>query len=164
MTYFTADLHLGHEGIIRFCNRPFDSMSEMDKALVQNWNSRITDRDDVYILGDIFHKSKEDPESVLKKLKGIDAGKYFVEIDKMIELNEGGVEMTLCHYPLLSWPGMHRDGYCIFGHIHNHKDEAAWPFIRDNPFLLNAGVDVNWFSPVLFPELQENNRVFKQKG
>ena len=53
---------------------------------------------------------------------------------------------------------MHRDGYCIFGHIHNHKDEAAWPFIRDNPFLLNAGVDVNWFSPVLFPELQENNR------
>ena len=179
MTYFTADLHLGHEGIIRFCNRPFDSMSEMDKALVQNWNSRITDRDDVYILGDIFHKSKENPESVLKKLKGrkhlvvgnhdgwlkgIDAGKYFVEIDKMIELNEGGVEMTLCHYPLLSWPGMHRDGYCIFGHIHNHKDEAAWPFIRDNPFLLNAGVDVNWFSPVLFPELQENNRVFKQKG
>ena len=93
MTYFTADLYLGHEGIIRFCNRPFTSVSEMDEVLIRNWNSRITDRDDVYILGDLMHKSKKKPENVLGELKGrkhliignhdgwlkdIDAGKYLV--------------------------------------------------------------------------------------
>ena len=179
MTYFTADLHLGHEGIIRFCNRPFTSVSEMDEVLIRNWNSRITDRDDVYILGDLMHKSKKKPENVLGELKGrkhliignhdgwlkdIDAGKYLVEVEKMIELKMNGMELTLCHYPLLSWPHMHQGGYCIFGHIHNNREESAWPFIRENPFLLNAGVDVNWYSPVLFSELQENNKLFKESS
>ena len=143
MTYFTADLHLGHEGIIRFCNRPFTSVSEMDEVLIRNWNSRITDRDDVYILGDLMHKSKKKPENVLGELKGrkhliignhdgwlkdIDAGKYLVEVEKMIELKMNGMELTLCHYPLLSWPHMHQGGYCIFGHIHPefwHNNYAA---------------------------------------
>ena len=176
MTYFTADLHLGHEGIIRFCNRPFDSVSEMDKALILNWNSRVTARDDIYILGDLFHKNKENAEDILKRLKGrkhlvignhdgwlknIDAGKYFVEVDKMIELKMDGIEMALCHYPLLSWPHMHQGGYCIFGHIHNNKEEAGWPFIQANPLLLNAGVDINGFYPVPFSELVMNNETFK---
>ena len=85
MTYFTADLHLGHEGIIRFCNRPFDSVSEMDKALILNWNSRVTARDDIYlVIGN--HDGW---------LKDIDAEKYFVEVDKIIELKMDGIEMTL---------------------------------------------------------------------
>ena len=88
-----------------------------------------------------------------------------VEVEKMIELKMNGMELTLCHYPLLSWPHMHQGGYCIFGHIHNNnREESAWPFIRENPFLLNAGVDVNWYSPVLFSELQENNKLFKESS
>ena len=34
--WYTADLHLGHEGILRFCNRPFASVGEMDAALIAN--------------------------------------------------------------------------------------------------------------------------------
>ncbi len=56
MTYFTSDLHFGHENIIRFSNRPFSSAEEMNRTLIDNWDSRVTDRDDIYILGDMFYR------------------------------------------------------------------------------------------------------------
>lgn len=70
MTYFTSDLHIGHENIIRFSNRPFSTLGEMNRTLVDNWNSRVTERDDVFILGDMFYRKKEGVEEILRKLKG----------------------------------------------------------------------------------------------
>lgn len=57
MIHLTADLHLGHAGVIEYCARPFASVAEMDAALVANYNQRVKDDDTVYFLGDIcFHK------------------------------------------------------------------------------------------------------------
>lgn len=50
--YFTSDLHLGHDNIIRFCNRPFSSVEEMNDRIIQNYNSIVHKNDLVYILGD----------------------------------------------------------------------------------------------------------------
>lgn len=179
MTYFTSDLHLGHENIIRFSNRPFSSIEEMNRTLIDNWNSRVTDRDDIYILGDMFHKAT-DIEKILGKLKGrkhmvignhdytwmkkVDMAKWFIEINNIIVLKEGGRTMTLCHYPLLSWPHMEYGGWCIYGHIHNSIPEGTgWDFISQNPRLLNAGVDINGYYPVPFEELITNNEIFKKE-
>lgn len=34
--------------------RTFGTIEEMDRTIIVNWNSRVTDRDDVYILGDFI--------------------------------------------------------------------------------------------------------------
>lgn len=50
--FFTADQHFGHENIIKFCNRPFDDVVNMDAALVENWNKVISHDCTVFHLGD----------------------------------------------------------------------------------------------------------------
>ena len=52
MIYFTSDLHLGYQKVIKNRNRSFDSVEEMNETLIANYNSRITPKDTVYLLGD----------------------------------------------------------------------------------------------------------------
>jgi calcineurin-like phosphoesterase family protein len=43
MRWFTSDLHLGHANIIRYCDRPFAAIEEMDAFLVAAWNAEYLD-------------------------------------------------------------------------------------------------------------------------
>ena len=45
MNYYIADTHFGHKNVIEFDKRPFENIAEMDRALITNWNSRVTDND-----------------------------------------------------------------------------------------------------------------------
>ena len=56
MIYFTSDMHLGHEAIIRMQNRPFENAEEMNRILIENYNSVVQKNDTVYFLGDICHR------------------------------------------------------------------------------------------------------------
>jgi calcineurin-like phosphoesterase family protein len=51
--WFTADLHLGHANIIRYCDRPFPDVGAMDDALVERWNAAVAPDDEVWVLGDV---------------------------------------------------------------------------------------------------------------
>jgi len=71
MIFFTADLHLKHENIIRLCDRPFGSIDEHDEVLLQNWNAVVSRRDEVYVLGDFeYHDNAEETSKVLRRLNG----------------------------------------------------------------------------------------------
>ena len=52
MLYFSSDHHFFHANVIRYCNRPFGSVQEMNEALILNWNKTVTNDDIVYHLGD----------------------------------------------------------------------------------------------------------------
>ena len=53
MIYFTSDLHFWHKNVIRYTDRPFSSVNEMNKKLIENWNHTVHANDEVYILGDV---------------------------------------------------------------------------------------------------------------
>lgn len=50
--FFTADSHFGHENIMEFTKRPFNSIQEHDEALIDNINKVAGKRDFLYHLGD----------------------------------------------------------------------------------------------------------------
>lgn len=39
--WFTADFHLGHKNIVRHCNRPFDTVEEMNRTIIERLNSLV---------------------------------------------------------------------------------------------------------------------------
>ncbi len=50
--WFTSDTHFGHANIIRFCDRPFKDIQEMNERLIANWNAVVRPGDSVYHMGD----------------------------------------------------------------------------------------------------------------
>lgn len=183
MEYFTSDLHLGHENIIKLCNRPFSSVEEMDNFLIESFNRKVKKGDTVYILGDLIWENA-DAEKYLKKLNGKkilitgnhdskwlnkgDYKSYFELITPYLEINSNGHLITLCHYPMLEWKNSRKEGssklgYLVYGHVHSNVRELYNPLYQmENA--LNAGVDINDFCPVTFQNLIENNRIFNWKA
>ena len=173
--FFTADNHFGHANVIRFQNRPFASVDEMDEAMVAKWNSKVKACDRVYVIGDLLYRSQNAPD-ILRRLKGkkhlivgnhdgswmrqVDLSDYFESVDKYLEVSDGLHGLLLCHYPLLCWPHEKRT-YMVHGHIHDDTSFDFWPMIAKRDRLLNAGADINGYEPVTFDELVENNRRFK---
>ncbi|MCL2864833.1 MAG: metallophosphoesterase [Lachnospiraceae bacterium] len=175
-TYFIADPHFGHKNVINLSRRPFEDIDQMDKAIIQNWNARVTDEDTVYILGDFIYKSKNSPQGYLNQLLGkkhliignhdskwmkqLDLEQFFESVSHYKEITEDEKWLILCHYPMLEWNGYFRGSFMIHGHVHNN-DVAGGDAYKDMPHLLNAGVDVNHFMPVTFEELIANNQIYK---
>jgi len=168
MIFFTADLHLGHENIIKHSNRPFATVSEMDEALIGNWNAAVTPEDEIYILGDLTMRSAAEAHVYLTRLKG---RKYFIRgnHDKFLkefatyerdfvwvkdyhELNIDGRRFVLFHYPILEWANYYRGAIHLFGHVHNSKTSAKLLEGLKGP-AFNVGVDVNYYSPVRITEV-----------
>lgn len=52
-TWFTSDLHFGHERIIELCNRPFRNFTHMNAELLNRWNQVVEETDTVFVLGDL---------------------------------------------------------------------------------------------------------------
>ena len=177
MIYYTADLHLGHANIIRFCSRPFTDPEEMDRVIMENWNRKVHRDDTVYIVGDFMFRADKAPASYLSGLKGrkilirgnhdakwmrqTDLSAWFEDVQDLMTIRDRNREVILCHYPLLSWEHASKGSYMVYGHIHNNTNEDFFPLILARPRMLNAGVDVNGFEPVTLEEMEERNRRFQ---
>ena len=68
--YYIADTHFGNEAIIGLCNRPFNSVQEMDDFIVDRWNSVVRPIDLVYHLGDFSFGGAAHAKSIFKHLNG----------------------------------------------------------------------------------------------
>ena len=176
MNYYISDTHFGHKNALKFDGRPFENIEEMNETIIAKWNAKVTDEDDVWILGDFCYRSDKDPSFYLKQLKGrkhllvgnhdkhtlnsVSALKYLESVERLQHLKDGKYNVILCHFPLADWNAKRRGSFHIYGHIHNDRD-AVFEFMRRQEHALNAGCMINNYEPVTIEELIVNNREFQ---
>lgn len=164
MIYFTSDLHLGHENIIKMANRPFANVEEMNKTLIKNWNNTIKPTDTVYILGDLTMKMRvDDANKIISKLNGkkilirgnhdkqYDEG-VFQEVCDYKELKCNKQIFILSHYPFEEWNHYFRGAIHLHGHQHNHSDYNCKMKLKGLK-RYDVGVDANMYRPVSIEEI-----------
>ena len=129
MIYYTSDLNIGHKNAIRFDNRPFADIDEMEREIISRWNRKVSDDDDIYILGDIFYHYKKDKAEFLRKLNGklhliVDNHDYemlntgaaldrFESVDNLKRIIDDERMVIICHFPIVSWNMKHHGAYHI---------------------------------------------------
>ena len=160
--WFISDTHFGHSNIIKYCNRPFKDIREMNKVLVTNWNQRIKKGDVIFHLGDFcFKKSAEAPKGIFKyeDYEKVLNGKIIVIrgnhdnnnstktcIQSMI-IKLGGQLLYLVHNP--HYANKHYR-INLVGHVHE-----KWKIKQLSPecIAVNVGVDVWGFKPISINEI-----------
>jgi calcineurin-like phosphoesterase family protein len=165
MIWFTSDTHFGHKNIIKYCNRPFENVEEMDQTIIKNWNSVVKDNDLVYHLGDFM--SWAGNSSTIERryrqyrhaLKGkifLIEGNHDYKIGSpfsyalegkcpLMTLRYQGRKIILCHYAMKVWDASHFDSWHLFGHSHGTLDAVGKSW--------DVGVDSNEFTPISFNDL-----------
>jgi len=156
--WFTSDTHFYHANIIRFCNRPFKSVGEMNDVLIANWNGLVAPRDTVYHLGDF---SMGDGFRVFRRLNGNiclikgnhDKDKWLRDMPfgwvKDVYFLKAGKRankwLWLSHYAHRRWPNAHHGSLHLYGHSHGELPG----FGRS----MDVGVDAFNFEPVHLDEV-----------
>ena len=171
MIWFFSDSHLQHDNIRKHCNRPFNSVEEMNDTIINNFNSVVDEKDTVYFIGDFgfFYKNngggsvRDEIYSWIRKFKQVenwywilgnhdkkysstfDANICYDILDIMIE----NQPVTLCHYPMLTFNKSHFNAWQLYGHHHSDISNIA------TGKKMNVSVDVNNFFPVSWEQVKE---------
>ena len=130
---YIADLHFDDEDIIAYDNRPFDSVKEMNEALIANWNHAVGSDDLTWILGDFCTGPADRWIEILSRLHGrkalivgnhddpeaiAGASYLFEDIAAYRETNDSGQKIILCHYPIPSFRDHYFSTVHLYGHVH----------------------------------------------
>lgn len=144
--YFVSDLHLNHVKICEYSNRPFGSVDEMNRVIIDNWNQMVTPEDEIYLLGDVcmgqrhlmaplvarlmgrIHLVKGNHDVGL--LKNPDNHKFFASVSDLLEIEipdpkaeKGAQLIVMCHYAVESWHDQHRNAWMLHGHCVDSETE-----------------------------------------
>ena len=144
MNYYISDTHFRHDNIIKFDNRPFKDIVEMEETIISNWNKAVTKYDTTYILGDFcWSKDEKIWVEILSNINGqkvLIQGNHdlknmsanlkskFADIKPYKEITDKGKRVIMCHYPILLYKGSYNPNIIMLcGHVHN---------TRENDFLI----------------------------
>jgi calcineurin-like phosphoesterase family protein len=164
MIWFTADWHLNHQNILKYSNRPFSSIGEMNETLINNYNSVVKENDSIYFLGDFAFRNVSE---YAKRLKGT---KYFIpgDHDKAMSgsrefhflehlygfypqglMDEYGNKrlIVLCHWAMRSWAKSHYGSYHLYAHHHGKLESYGLSF--------DIGCDTNNYFPYSLDDVEK---------
>jgi calcineurin-like phosphoesterase family protein len=167
MYFFTADEHYGHggktghEGIIKYCNRPFEDVKVMDEAIIENSNNVVKKGDIVIHAGDFcwFKKYyvKDSSDCVAAYVDQLNGTHIFLKgshdrwmpRNKSIQIWEATIEkqyIVVCHYAMRTWARSHYNSWQLYGHSHGRLEPIGKQW--------DIGVDNNNFFPVSFDQIK----------
>ena len=146
--FYIADCHFSHTNVIRFDKRPFNSVEEMDKKMIQNWNSVVCNDDTVYILGDFCWGTENRWIEILSQLNGkkvLIRGNHdlktmsqqlrnmFQDIKDYKEIKDNGKRVLLSHYPMPFYRGTYNSSIVhLFGHVHITLENDFMEHLREH--------------------------------
>lgn len=134
--YYIADMHLGHDNILRFDNRPYNTCEEMHDDIKRKWNEHVPKDAHVYILGDVIWRFDDDMRKYMKSLNGVlhlirgnhdrnESSRFkslFCEITPYKEIkdkvNHTERRVILSHYYIPFYNSHYYNGILLHGHSH----------------------------------------------
>ena len=174
--FFTSDTHFGHDNIIKFCDRPFKDIEEMDFKLIENWNKKVPQDGLVFHLGDfawggyeVWKKVRDQLNGDIILIKGNHDQKnmtataeqeLFKHVTWQMFIQIEGRKLWLNHYPFLCYAGVYREPkkliYQAYGHVHSgpgKKGQDIPRLVNTYPMQYDVGVDNNNYEPISWEEL-----------
>lgn len=156
MIWMTSDFHFNHNKKFIYEARGFDSIEQMNKKIIENYNSKVRKDDIVYILGDCALGDIDSASELLKQLNGHKYLAYgnhdtenkigFYKENKIFEDIQFGYRLTyhkktflLTHFPTLVYE--FGKTYNLFGHTHSSIK------IDDNVNMYNISLEANNYYP-----------------
>ena len=163
--FVTSDQHFNHENIIKYCDRPFSSVKEMNEEMIKGWNAVVSKDDTVFVLGDFFMGRLTEIEDILSQLNGhimLVEGNHdndsriatmtsygnVKNLGPLCIIDYRGINIVICHYPIdFDLRNMvskaSKKMLFLYGHIHNLAPKGL-----DRGCFYHVGVDTNDFTPV----------------
>lgn len=159
--FLTSDTHFFHKNILKYCDRPFNSIEEMNTAIINKWNLKVGSNDEIYHLGDFAFGGIEKILSILEILNGrirIVPGNHDTKLIKywknlntqertqksfellppIYTLNIGTKAIILSHYPIESWAWKESGSIHLHGHSHGNTSHG----VARIPNRYDVGIDV----------------------
>lgn len=171
--WFTSDTHFYHANILRYCNRPFSDVTEMNEELIRRWNETVPASGIVFHLGDVCFGGSKEWNEVLHRLNGkiyLILGNHdmkficenpierFEHITQQMLIRVGGRRLLLNHNPFLAYGGERKEVWQLFGHVHSgplsHTGLDTPRLQHLFPRQYDVGVDNNDFRPVSFYKIK----------
>lgn len=170
MIYFTSDWHFNHNREFIYKPRGFDSIYDMNEAIIESHNKIINMTDIVYVLGDLCLGGGSDEilktnKKIISSLKGnlkVILGNHDtssriqmynecwnVEVLGYADLIKfGKYHFYLSHYPTLTTnlddnKSLKQRTLNLYGHTHQGSN-----FYNDNPTMYHVGVDSHRCKPI----------------
>lgn len=136
MIFYMGDIHAGHGNSIRFDNRPWKTVEEMDEGLLRNINSRVTNDDTLVIAGDLtWYKGKKAYDFIRRMngkkilVRGNHDYEYkpefislFEKVVDRLEIQDGDNHVVVSHYPEFFYKNQRYGWIHLYAHVHMGVD------------------------------------------
>lgn len=158
--FCTSDTHYFHTKIIEYCNRPFQTIEDMNAVMIERWNDEVGPDDLVIHVGDFTFGGTESGNEVLAQLSGtkilIVGNHDYQKKGKIRDLNFDYMslketftyqdqEFILSHVPIHA--SKLGTAFCVHGHLHSERATLLDGTV--SPYHANVSVEHTNYTPVL---------------